>query len=98
VTIDNYATFCRLLDDAQLARCSVVIRVYRKLLDRSGIFEVPQDVKAWALALQVKSSPVRVNAALDLLVEHGYVLEHGRGLNNVRRLTVAADRVMRRAS
>ena len=51
-----------------------------------------QDVKAWLLAEQLGMGRDSVNGALNLLVDRGYLIDHGRGQNKVRRLTVAIIR------
>lgn len=67
-------------------------RVYAYLLENPRCqFEI-QDVKAWLIAEQRGMARDSVNKALDLLIERGYIIEHGRGQNNVRRLTVAIVR------
>lgn len=78
-------------DDA-VADQPTALRVYARLLRNPRIFTDPQDVKAWLLADELHTHRDRVNSALDLLVARGYLVEHERGLNNVRRLTVAAVR------
>jgi hypothetical protein len=68
------------------------IRVYAHLLENPRCqFEI-QDVKAWLIADQLGMARDSVNEALDLLTKRGYIIDHGRGQNNVRRLTVAIIR------
>jgi Fe2+ or Zn2+ uptake regulation protein len=74
--------------DRVVADSPTVSRVYAFLLENPRCFE-KQDVKAWLIAEQRGMARDSVNRALDLLVERGYLIEHGRGLNKVRCLSVA---------
>ena len=87
-----FAAWFDIHDDAAVVDHPTALRVYARLLRNARIFTEPQDVKAWALAAELRTHRDRVNAALDLLVERGYLVDHERGLNRVRRLTVAIVR------
>jgi hypothetical protein len=87
-----YAAWFDLHNDDTIVDHPTAMRVYARLLRNPLIFIKPQDVKAWALAEQMHTHRDRVNAALELLVKRGYVIEHARGTNNVRRLTLAMER------
>jgi len=89
----TYSAWFELHADDEIARHPTAIRVYAHLLRNESIFFAPQDVKAWLLADTLKTHPDTVNAAIKLLVTRGYVIEHGRGMNNVRRLTIVRNRV-----
>lgn len=78
-------------DDAIVAH-PTALRVYALLLRNPKIFTEPQDTKVWWLAEKLNTERETVRKALELLIEHGYVVEHPRGFNNVRRVTVAAIR------
>lgn len=70
------------------------LRVYAFLIaNYPRIFFEPQDVKAWLIAETEQMGRDSVNDSLDLLVARGYILDHGRGQNNVRRLTLTITRV-----
>lgn len=67
--------------------------VYSYLIEHyPRIFFEPQDVKAWAIAEALHIARDSANHALDLLIERRYLLDHGRGQNNVRRVTIALTR------
>jgi hypothetical protein len=70
----------------------VALRVYARLVRNPLIFLQPQDVKAWALANEMHVHRQSVAAALALLVQRGYAIDHGRGAHHVRRLTLALER------
>jgi hypothetical protein len=67
--------------------------VYAYLIgEYPDIFYEPTDVKAWLIADSLEASRDSVNAALKLLIAQGFALDHGRTVNNVRRLTLARVR------
>lgn len=79
--------------DRVITNSPSTIRVYAWLIaNYPRIFFEPQDVKAWAIAEDEHMGRDSVNGALDLLTSRGYLLDHGRGQNNVRRLTIAISR------
>lgn len=68
-------------------------RVYAHLIETyPRIFFEPTDAKAWLIAETTHLHRDSVNEGLNLLLARGYLLDHGRGLNNVRRVTVAITR------
>jgi DNA-binding MarR family transcriptional regulator len=79
-------------DDPEIVASPTALRIYAKLVRRPTIFFEPQDVKAWALAEELNIERSTVQHALTLLISKGYVIQHGTGLNNVKRLTVAMVR------
>ena len=87
-----FAAWFAIHNDDVIVDHPTALRVYARLLRNPLIFTQPQDVKAWTLAQEMHTHQDRVNGALNLLVERGYVIEHGRGLNRVRRLTLAIER------
>ena len=88
----TYPAWFDLHKDPVIAQSPSASRVYAYLLENPRCqFEI-QDVKAWLIAEQRGMARDSVNKALDLLVDRGYLIEHGRGQNNVRRLTVAIVR------
>lgn len=66
-----------------------VWRVYMALQPPCLTFHAPKDIKAVWLARELKMGRRHVIKALNWLVEHGYVVQHGRGLHGVRSLTLA---------
>jgi hypothetical protein len=87
-----YAAWFDLHNDDAVIDHPTAMRVYARLVRNPLIFLTPQEIKTWALADDMHTHRDRVKAALDLLVERGYVIEHPRGTNGVRRLTLAMDR------
>jgi hypothetical protein len=87
-----YAAWFDLHNDDIIVDHPTAMRVYARLLRNPLIFMQPQDVKAWALADQMGVDKKSVHAALALLIARGYAIDHGRSLNNVRRLTLAMER------
>lgn len=85
------AWFDLMRDPAILAKPAAQ-RVYAKLLENPRIFYDPMDVKAWLLAEQMGMARDTVNDALDALIRLGYLCDHGRGQNNVRRVTMIVTR------
>jgi DNA-binding MarR family transcriptional regulator len=78
--------------DEVIAERPSAFRVYAFLLENPRALYEIQEPKAWFIAEQRKMSPDSVNEALDLLIERGYLIFHGRGQNNVRRVSVATIR------
>lgn len=87
-----YAAWFDLHNDDVVVDHPTAMRVYARLLRNPLIFMLPQDVKGWLIADDMKVQPRSVYRAIDLLIERGYVIDHGRGTNNVRRLTLAMER------
>lgn len=88
-----YPAILDLIDDDVISAHPTAFRVYVRLLRRHpNIFMHAQDVKVWAVAKGLRTNNREVIAALNLLVRRGYLLEHGRGLNNVRQFTLASER------
>ena len=87
-----YSAWFDLHNDDVVVAHPTALRVYAHLLRNPMIFMQAQDVKAWAIAKQLKTNKGRVLKALNLLVGRGYVIEHDRGANNVRRVTLAMER------
>jgi Mn-dependent DtxR family transcriptional regulator len=87
-----FAAWFEIHDDDTIVDSPTALRVYARLLRNPLIFTEPQDVKAWVLAGEMKVHPTSVQAAIQLLVDRGYVIDHGRGVHNVRRLTIAIAR------
>lgn len=89
----TYAAWYELHDDDAVVDHPTALRVYARLLRRgAAIFRTPQAVKIWLLAEQMRAHRESVIVALDLLIRRGYVVEHGREMNNVRRITIAKIR------
>lgn len=70
------------------------VTVYAELLQIERILYEPREVKAWHLAERVGMRKQTVLRALDLLISRGYLLDHGRGDNNVRRLSIVTTRTV----
>lgn len=89
----TYPAWFELMGDPAIARYPTALRVYAKLVhDYQEIFFEPQEIKGSGIALALHSGKDRVNRSLDLLVRCGYAAEHGRAMNNVRRLTLVRIR------
>lgn len=87
-----YAAWFDLHNDDVVVDHPTAMRVYARLLRNPLIFMQPQDVKGWVMAGEMGVKPKSVYRAIDLLVERGYAIDHGRSMNNVRRLTLAIER------
>jgi hypothetical protein len=87
-----YAAWFDIHNDDEIVDHPTALRVYARLLRNPLIFMQPQDVKAWTLAEDMRVKRESVQVALSLLIDRGYVIDHGRSLNNVRRLTLAMER------
>jgi DNA-binding MarR family transcriptional regulator len=88
----TFPAWFELYRDRIISQKPSACRVYAYLLENPRCqFEI-QDVKAWLVAEELGMARDSVNEALNLLIQRGYVLDHGRGQNNVRRLTVAITR------
>lgn len=74
--------------DATIGAHSVTIRVYLRLLSILD-FVKPRPVKVWAVAEDLCVKDETVSRALNILIERGYVNDHGRGANKVRECTLA---------
>ncbi len=88
----TFAAWFDLHADDVVAEQPTALRVYAWLLRNDRILEEPQEIKAWVVAEQLHVHRDSVKAALMVLIERGYVVEHPRGYNNVRRLSVATER------
>lgn len=86
-----FAAWFAIHEDDEVVDHPTALRVYARLLRNPRIFTEAQDVKAWALAEEMHADRGSVNAALNLLIERGYAISHGVGLNRVRRLTLAVS-------
>src|SRR4051812_12154312 len=84
----TYPAWFALHEDDAVAASPTALRVYAHLVRMPNVFFEPQDVKVWLIAERLHTHRDRVTAAIALLVERGYVREHDRGLNNVRRVTL----------
>lgn len=69
--------------------------VYASLLSLENILFEARPIKAWVLAEALGMEKETVLKALNLLVDRGYVVEHGRSANNVRVFSVAAIRKLK---
>jgi hypothetical protein len=87
-----YAAWFDIHNDDEIVDHPTALRVYARLLRNPLIFMQPQDVKAWTLAEDMRVKRESVQVALSLLIDRGYVIDHGRSQNNVRRLTLAMER------
>lgn len=88
----TFAAWFELHADDEIVAHPTALRVYALLLRNSRIFTEPQDTKVWWLADKLGAERETVRRALELLIARGYVVEHERGFNNVRRVTVAVVR------
>lgn len=76
--------------DPVMLRHPATLAVYAAIIQRPRCFHDPQEVKAWLMADELGFEKETVLKALNLLVERGYLQEHERAQNNIRRFTVAA--------
>lgn len=87
------AAFFDLCDDPVVAAQPTVLRVWVRLArTRARIFVEPQEVKAAGLASDLNVDPRTIQAALALLIDRGYAVDHGRSGHNMRRLTLVIER------
>jgi predicted transcriptional regulator len=84
----TFPALLALATDPVIARHPIAQRVYLHILN-SLDFSQPRDVKGWVIAKELKVRPQTVNSSFDTLVERGFLTDHGRSLNNVRRFTLA---------
>lgn len=78
--------------DPVIRRNHAAAQVYAALLGLGDmIMYEPRAVKAWVLAEAEGLKKETVLRALNLLVARGYVIEHARAPNNVRRFTIATN-------
>ena len=75
--------------DSVMLQHPAALAVYAEVVRRPNCFHSPQEVKAWALAEQLGFEKETVLKAFNLLVDRGYLVEHSRAQNNIRRFTVA---------
>ncbi len=87
-----YPAWIDLFNDNVIVDHPTALRVYARLLRDPMIFIKPKDLKAWVLADDMGVKPKTVYRAIGLLIERGYAHDHGRGVNNVRRITLAVER------
>ena len=73
--------------DPVVAGHPVALRAYLRMLWMLD-FSEPRAIKAWALAEELCVRPQTAAASLDLLVERGFLRDHGRGPNRVRLFTL----------
>lgn len=87
-----YAAWFDLHNDDVIVAHPTALRVYAHLLRNPLVFMHAQDVKVWLIAERLRTHRNRVSAAIDLLAARGYILEHPRGANNVRRVQLLMER------
>lgn len=75
--------------DAVVRRHPAAMVLYAHVVGIPESHWKPQQLKAWVLAVEFKFEKGTILSAMDLLVGRGYLIEHARGLNNVRSFTVA---------
>ncbi len=91
--LQPYPAWFELHADDAIVRHGVALRVYAALVRNPSVFIEPQLVKIWAIAQAARSDEDSVRYAVNLLVEHGYLIEHERTNKGVRRLTAATHRM-----
>lgn len=74
--------------DSVMLRHPATLSVYAHIIERPKSFHDPQEIKVWWLAETLGFEKETVIKALNLLVERGYLVEHSRAQNNIRRFTV----------
>lgn len=75
--------------DPVMLQHPATLAVYGEIVGRPNCFYTPHEVKAWVLADKLGFEKETVLKAFNLLVERGYLVEHSRAQNNIRRFTVA---------
>lgn len=90
--------FLELLEDDAIIEHQTAFRVYVMLLRNGVISHIPQPVKVWALAEVLKCRHSTIIKSLNLLVDHGYVIETGRDDKGVRQLLVPMFRATNRSA
>lgn len=88
----TFPAFFEFVRDVAALRHPAAIAVYGHILQLPGAFHTPQELKAWYLADLLHFEKTSILEAFNLLVERGYLIEHDRGQNNVRRFTVCITR------
>ncbi len=79
--------------DRVIRRSPTASIVYADLIaENPTILFEPCEIKAWTMAERIGTHRDRVKKALDLLIQRGYIREHGRGLHNVRIITLCIVR------
>ena len=87
-----YAAWFDIHNDDVIVAHPTALRVYAHLVRNPTAFMQPHELKIWLIARQLRTNNRRVINALNLLVSRGYVLEHARGDNKARRVTIAMER------
>lgn len=84
----------------EIGRGFATWRVYMHLRPPRLDFSDAREVKVWAIAAELQMSQRKVRAALDWLVDRGYLIAHSRGDRRVRsvRLAYAVQRPDRPAA
>lgn len=75
--------------DKEIHEYPATARVYAALVELQSIFFEPRPIKAWVLAEALGIKKRTVLRSLNILTTKGYIVEHDRDMNNVRRFTVA---------
>jgi hypothetical protein len=88
----TFPALLALATDPVIATHPTAQRVYLHILSMLDFAE-PRDVKAWLIADQLKVRKQTVMASFDILVERGFLTDHGRSLNSVRRFTLTLNPV-----
>lgn len=88
----TYAAWFDLHRDPVIARRPTALRVYAALVGEQRGFYEPCGCKAWAMAAMLDVKTESVLEALNVLVDRGYLVEHDRGENQVRRFTIVFQR------
>ena len=84
----TFPALLALATDPVIATHPIAQRVYLHVLATLD-FSEPRDVKGWLVAEQLKVRAQTVNSSFDTRVERGFLTDHGRSVNNVRRFTLA---------
>jgi predicted transcriptional regulator len=84
----TFPALLALATDPVISKHPIAQRVYLHVLATLD-FSQPRDVKGWVIAKELKVRPQTVYGSLDTLVARGFLTDHGRSVNNVRRFTLA---------
>ena len=87
-----YPAWFDFINDDAVVDHPAAFRLYGRLLRNPYILFKPYTFKEWFYAEQMKTDRKTVRRAIRLLIARGYVLDHGRGQNNTRTITIATER------
>lgn len=81
---------------ADRAVTQTVFRLYMHLQREALDHVEPRQQLIWHLSETIRMRPASVISGLNWLVDHGYLVEHGRGERGIRHFTLAWSRSSRK--